>query len=128
MTLRDLQDAVITDGMAAVRGDYATDPDKRKGSMAGFLACRGLDVDGLKRLLEYARSCRDEACRRVQAREMRAGEYWEASRFEAEVEYVANCVSVVLSRQGRPTIVPPTVRAAMQVARILGVRPEQKEG
>lgn len=114
-------DKVINDGIAAARVDYAERPAMLKGAVAGFEACRGLQPSALAALLkdrnqQTRAAFRDESLSRDQ--------YWETRCFEAEVEWVCNCVSAVLMNQNLPMIVNPTARGMMKAAAVVGVRAE----
>jgi hypothetical protein len=81
----------------------------------GVDACRGKTPEQLRVVLAGARE-RREAAREQEAAD---GRYWYHRCFELEVEWVCNCVSVVLTQHRFPPIVPPTARAAMLVDRLL---------
>ena len=123
---------LITIGIQAAREDYGGDddskekhrPDKLAGSIDGFEACRGRQPAEIAVLLADARKRMQEAFVRVSEKEISDGEYWRARCREAEIGWVANCVSVVLVNQGLPPIETPTARAALTVAKIVGVRTE----
>lgn len=106
---------VIRRGIEAADQDYAKYPEKRRGAIAGFNACRGKTPEQLAKLLESARA----TTHRYYAEQVPTTIYWEARCFEAEVEWVANCLSVVLQNEGLPVIVPPTARALFNVDRIM---------
>lgn len=108
---------VVDDGIVAARADYAQDPDKRTGAVAGFEACRGLDGEALKALYAAAQNTQVEAFRIQHAR------YWLFRCFAAEVEWVCNVVSAALANVGQPPLYPsfPTARGVMKAAAILGV-------
>lgn len=91
-------------------------PEKLRGSVAGFEACRGQSLDGLRDVLEAAKT----ATRDAYARE--ADDYWWFRCYQLEVEWVCNVVSCVLMNEGLPTIVHPTARGMMTAAEIVGVR------
>lgn len=97
-------------------------PDKLAGSIDGFEACRGKQPHEIAALMIDARKKLQEAFIRVSEKEISDGEYWRVRCREAEIDWVANCVSVVLVNQGLPPIAPPTARAALTVARIVGVK------
>jgi hypothetical protein len=117
----DLLERIINDGIDAAKKDYAADSPKLKGSIAGFEACRGKYTLELAIVLEKARKVT------VEAYSKRVENYWEIRCFEAEVEWVANCVSASNLNMGFPVIVNPTARGMMKVAEILGVSNESKE-
>ena len=48
-------------------------------------------------------------------------DYWKARYFSIQVEFVCNTVSAMLANEGLPTIIAPTLRGAMNAARIIGV-------
>ncbi len=116
-------DAIIDRGIAAAKRDYAHKPGKLRGAVAGFEACRNRTPTQLKELLEDA--ARNTRTARMLSQdhndEELEGSYWAVRCYEAEVDWVCNCVSVLLARKGLPTIVPPTDRAALTVASIVGV-------
>lgn len=106
---------IIDDGIAAARKDYADSPEKLKGSVAGFEACRGRDPAGLMELRSQAAEATARAFRE------RVNNYWEIRCYEAEVEWTCNVVSAALVNQGQEPIYPPTARGLMKAAEILGV-------
>lgn len=111
---------IINDGIEAAKRDYAAPRQaaKLKGSIAGFEACRGLQPLEIAALLKR----RQEMTRQAFCDRQRGSEsYWEIRCFEAEVEWVANCVSAVLMNQGLPVIVNPTARGVIKAAEIVGV-------
>lgn len=112
---------VIDDGIAAAQKSYATDQPKLAGAIAAFESCRGKPPDALQAVLLYARG---ETARVVGGS---LSDYWRARVYEAEVEWVCNCVSAVLLGQGKPVLVPPTARGFLKAAQVLGVAtPEGK--
>lgn len=110
---------VIDKGIAAARRDYNRPDQERKlaGSIAGFSACRGLTIDELASLLEAARGATQHARQQDDRKD-----YWWFRCFELEVEWTCNCLSCVLMNEGLPTIIPPTARAMMTTAEVVGVR------
>lgn len=116
MTYEKFLERVINDGIEAAKSDYANDKMKRQGSVAGFEACRGKTPAQLAELLAQAREATHLAClKRVEG-------YWRVRCYEAEVEWVCNCVSAMAMNEGLETIIPPTARGVMKVAEIVGVR------
>lgn len=119
MRYQEFLDAIINDGIEAVRLDYIR-PDqkqKRDGSMQGFEECRDLDPKKLGNLLGEARTMtiskyRDEAA-----------DYWYWRCREAEIEWVCNVVSASLINQGQLPICLCTARGMMKAAEILGTAP-----
>lgn len=126
MTLEEALTTIINNGIAGAKADY-TRPDQKsklEGSIEGFEACRGKDVAGMIELLTETRRKAQEAFRRVHENEISDDEYWKIRCFESEVEWTANCLSAILVNEGHDPIVPPTARAAINVARIIGVKDE----
>lgn len=107
---------VISDGIKAARRDYADDPMKRDGAVAGFEACRGKSPHDLKVLLKSAAEQVEAAFVNEHSR------YWYFRCFEAEVEWTCNVVSAALCNQGLEPIIHPTARGFMAAANIVGVR------
>lgn len=117
LSYEDYLTRVINDGIEAAKEDYKEQPHKARGSIAGFEACRGKSPQELLQVLADARKRTMEAYMgRIETEA-----YWEIRCAEAEIEWVCNCVSAMLWNQGLPTIVPPTARAVMKAAEILGV-------
>jgi hypothetical protein len=107
---------IINDGIEAARKDYASEPDKLKGAVAGFAACRGKQPAELAALFLEAQE------RTRQAFRLRVENYWEIRCYDAEIEWTCNCVSAVLLNQGLPVIVNPTARGMLKAAEVVGVR------
>jgi len=118
MDYNEFLNKVIDEGIAAVREDYANDPMKLEGATNGFEACRDKEPQQLIELLAQARVDRRRAIMDD------ADDYWRVRCREAEIEWVCNCVSVVLMSAGDPVIVQPTANAAMRVIRIVGAEKE----
>ncbi len=107
---------VVDDGVEAARKSYASRPDKLRGSIAGFEACRGKSPEELKTMLEAA------GVGTMAASICRADNYWEVRCHELEIEWVCNVMSAALQSQNAATIVTPTARGLMKAASILGVK------
>jgi hypothetical protein len=129
MRYEEFLEKTIDKGIDAAKRDYAA-PDqanKLKGSIEGFEACRGLDPIKLKMLLSATRMLTQRAANDLNANTITEEQYWEVRCREAEVEWVCNCVSVILANEKLPglePIVPPTARAFLASAEILGVGKE----
>lgn len=111
---------IIDEGIAAAKADYTEEKDagKLKGSIAGFEACRGKSPAELKDVLAKAH----ERVTQAYLDNLDPVDYFEIRCFEAEVEWVCNCVSAILMNEGMPVIVPPTARGVMKAAEVVGVR------
>lgn len=118
MTLPEFQEIAIDRGIAASRLSYSRPDQKRQrdGARAGFMACRGKSPQELRLLLDAAEIATADAWR-----ESRPDTWWYIC-YAAEVGWICNVISVELMRQGLPTIVPPTCRAALFAASIVGVK------
>lgn len=108
---------VLNDGIEAAKKDYADRPDRLRGSLSGFEACRGKSPVDLAKLLAWARGQTHAAMLK------QAENYWEVRCFEAEVEWTCNCVSALMVNSGMEPIVPPTARGTIKAAEIAGVAP-----
>jgi hypothetical protein len=108
---------IIDDGIAAARADYANDEDKREGSVEGFEACRGKAPLDILKLLTEAGAATLRAMREDDTH------YWRIRCREAEIEWVANCVSAILINMGSAPLAShlPTARAVMKAAEVFGV-------
>lgn len=111
---------IINDGIVAAKRDYAHDPMKQKGAVAGFEACRGKSPAELAQLRHDAADATRKA--RFGDGSKPVDNYWEVRCFEAEVEWTCNCVSAVMSNEGLPTIVTPTARGFLKAAEVVGVK------
>lgn len=112
MTHDELLDVIVEQGIDAARQDY--NGRKLDGAVAGFNACRGKSPQELKELLDICAISTRSAMRE------HSSEYWWYRCYQAEVEWVCNCISVALMGQGCPVIVTPTISAAIFVGNILG--------
>ena len=108
---------VIDGGIAGARADYNDGQHHYQllGSVDGFEACRGKSIPELMVLLHVAGE------RATQAHREQAEDYWYHRCYQAEIEWVCNCVSALLYNQGLQTIVTPTMRGYMRAAEIVGL-------
>lgn len=117
MEYADFVNRIVNDGIRAASESYKKSPEKKKGAVEGFEACRGKSPKELRELL--SRSMQE-------AKDAYWGQdsdlYWEKTCFAAEVEWTCNCVSVFLMTGSEPPIVAPTARGAMKAAEVLGQR------
>lgn len=111
MNFQELLTAVIERGKAAVYVDYAKHPDKLRGALAGFDACRDLDAGDLTTVLSNARVETHRAHLEDDPK------YWEIRCYEAEIEWVCNCMGAYLGRS--IANVPVTVRGVMNIHTII---------
>ena len=118
-------DAVIRRGITAARESYKDAPHKLEGSVAGFRACQNKIPEELDRILTQAHQKTVDARHKSNDGIITSSEYWKTRCYEAEVEWVCNCVSVMLLNQGVkspfPKHIGPTARAAILVSKIVGV-------
>lgn len=115
MTFDDFLTEVIRRGIDAVKVDYAHKEQHRLGAIAGFEACRGKTPAELALLLQDVNDRVKLAFRRQEPN------YWYYRCQALEVQWCCNVASAVLLNEGRPTIIPPTVRAMQLAADIVGV-------
>ena len=118
MDFQEFLTQVIDEGIEATKVSYACPEQQYKlqGSIAGFEACRGRNTDELRELLAATATATQDARRR------KAFNYWWYRCYEAEVEWVCNCVSALLHYSSMDTIVRPTSRGLMKMAKILGIK------
>ena len=112
---------IVDRGIAAATADYGDEaPNKLKGSIDGFDACRGLSPQQLIELLQKARNRANLSMQLDEPIDL----YWELRCYEMEVEWVCNVVSAALANEGQPPLLGylPTARGMMTAAEILGVR------
>lgn len=112
----DFLNRIIDDGIDAVQIDYKDSPDKLRGAIAGFEACRDKNPGELAQLLTDARKAQHEAYR-----DLDVNDYWRVVCYAAEIEWTCNCVSAALANEDQPVIVMPTARGMMKAAEILGI-------
>lgn len=128
MNFTNFLNRLVDDGIEAVHQHYDhphqvrthNHEQKRAGSIAGFEACRlcrstHIHQD-LSELLDMARIATQAA------RDSDREKYWWYRCYEHEVEWVCNCVSVVLHNEGMPTIITPTARGVLKASEIVGLR------
>lgn len=114
MTLDEFTNAIVDLAKAAAAQSYANQPLKLKGALAGLEACRGQTPEQLLDLLKKAGGVRHQA--------YNTANYWQHRCYEAEVEWVCNCVSAAMVSNGYTPIVTPTAHGMEMAAKILGVR------
>jgi len=122
----DFLNRTIEDGIAGAKADYALDKTRLDGALRGFEECRRKDVAGLIALLTEAREKTFERYRE------QADDYWYWRCREAEVEWVCNVVSSLITAMGGAfmPITSPTARGYLKMAEIvrsdgcLTVRPD----
>jgi len=125
VTYEELLAKIIDAGIEAARADYGkrggeNTAEMLRGAIDGFEACRGkqpLELAGL-----WNRAERQGHYARGGGTPPEKG-FWYWRAFGAEIEWIANVVSVGLQQQGLPAILPwlPTARGAIQYAKIVGV-------
>lgn len=111
---------IIDDGINAAKADYnkQSDAEKLEGSVAGFEACRNLQLVGLVDLYttasEYANKAMGD----------QHDKYWYFRCYQLEVEWVINVVSAMLHTQGHNPLLSwlPTNRGMMKAIEILGTK------
>lgn len=118
ITFKEFLDQIIETGIESAEVDYAR-PGREKGKMklegsiAGFEACRNKNDYQLTNLLKEAIS------ETRMAMMDDATDYWYWRARQAEIEWVCNCVSVVLINEGHKPIVVPTARAVLHSVKIM---------
>lgn len=113
----DFLSKIIDKGQEAARRDYKKG-QKLQGSLAGFEACRKLKPHALQELLN---TCRISTIAEYGQHDDDISKYFWYRCYESEVEWVCNCISVILMQMGKPVIVPPTARAALLIAEIMKI-------
>jgi|19_taG_2_1085344.scaffolds.fasta_scaffold02714_8 hypothetical protein len=125
---------LVDDGIQGARDSYENldmseqQRQKLTGSIAGFETCRQVRVShvaqDLSDLLDASRiathSARDEVM--DNGDQPSSEQYWWYRCYEAEVEWVCNCVSAILHNEGMPTIIMPTARGVLKASEIVGLR------
>lgn len=104
---------VVEEGIAGAKRDYQNQEMKLRGAVAGFAACVDKTGGELRELLFAAKSSRQQAYIEED------DNYWWYRCYEAEVEWVCNCVSVVLVSGGTTPLVEPTIKCTAHVKKIL---------
>lgn len=119
MNLIEFTDRAINQGIEAAREDYKDSPDRLRGSLAGFEACRGKNPGELAELLIQANRDTMAAFHQASSGDG-SGNYWEIRCREAEIDWVCNVVSAILVQDGQPPIVPVTAGGMILAAKIMG--------
>lgn len=115
MKLSQFIGRIVEGSRIAVHTAYRHDESKWTGAMAGLEACWDMTPSQLLILLDAAKiaQARAEKLDHNRVEEIRA--------FRYEVEWVCDCVSVVLLNQGQTPLIEPSVNAYAKVADIVGV-------
>ena len=144
MKYTELLEKIIAAGIEEVEKAYPGDDPrnvaKRAGAIEGFNACRGKNPLEIYKLLveagkgtDAARSAGHRSLSAMGLDDEKAEEvlgqplayYWQQRYRELQIEWVLNCISaaeVLMGRDPLPRVIT-TTRAAMCVARIVGVTP-----
>lgn len=129
MNYLDFLNQVIDRSKKAAANDYKTTPDDGRlaGSLAGLESCRGLSP---RKLAEHLIRVNRVVARTfhatlgIQVTPLGIKRGWWLRCYQAEVDWVANCVSAVMQNQGLPVLAShhPTPRAILATAQIVGVK------
>lgn len=124
MNYKELIEKTVKKGIVAAKRDYIRKDQKSilKGSIAGFKACLGKDIQGLTKLLNEANEKSRQLLLKNNKSKKEIDKYWEIRGFNLEVEWVCNVVSAVLYNEGLLTIIPPTARGMITASEIVGVK------
>ncbi len=125
---------VIEKGIAGAKADFVSEKDKERlqGSIDGFNACTDKLPDELIEL--YIQSGKRANQAEIDSHDYDKPEgyhtfalepehgYWYYRQFQLEVEWVCNCVSVVMQHQGFPPLLShlPTISARITVFEFCG--------
>ena len=117
MNYKDFVNKLIEDGIVECTAKYDDQPNKLRGCVAGFKACRGLSPVELSSLLK-----RTVGERIYASTQSDPDKYWETRMKEAQIEFVCNAVSAALLSMGpeHELIVHPTFGGLQAASRILG--------
>lgn len=112
MTITDLRDRVIEDGIASVGRDDRMDEGEKRGSVRGFERCRTLlTTDDFATALHEI----EDACMALRDADADIAVYWEQRYEGIQVEFVRNVLAVAWGQS------PVYASAAMRYADIVGV-------
>ena len=89
-------------------------PHRQAGVVQGIEDCKGRNPDGLKLLLAAAR----ESAAREEKTGRMVSEYQYARGYLAGVEWVCNCASAYLAKNGQTPVVPPTTTGFLEYSRL----------
>lgn len=116
MKYEDFLQVIVQESLIAARDSYSDSPDRLSGAESGLRACLGKSPDELKMVLKQAQEMSKEA------RFDRSDNYWEVRCYEIEVEWVCDCISAILVKNGRePILGKPTKRGIMNADRVMRV-------
>lgn len=124
MTLSELIDRIIDEGIEAARRDYDKPYQTAHlaGAVSGFESCRGKKPSELLVALTLAKRQTQEMQLEYVTGKRDMDGYWFTRCYELEIEWVLNCVSAVLHNEGFQPLIPFTARAVINVAKIVGVK------
>ena len=108
---------VVKDGLESIRTNSHTHfdhKDRKEGAIAGFEACMDIETVEMLREVLYAATEKQQ-----EAFKTKSDDYWWFRYFTLQVEWVANCLSVLLMQQKKNVIVLPTQSAAMKASEVV---------
>lgn len=124
MTVEELRDRVIADGVAEVERVYAPDDPKREGALDGFGLCSHLSSrEEFEKVLagrerrEHRMACERMAMPDVAARDAALASYWRHRYATLQIEWVLSCLKVAAWGRAGDML---SSRAALKVAGIVG--------
>ena len=112
----EMLDRIIDDAAGELRRHMSSPEQASRldGALEGLEACRGLIPSDLKELMQASEQAM------LTARQQDPEHYWWYRWYALQVEWVCNCMSAWLMQHDLPVIVQPTIRGALNVARIQG--------
>lgn len=124
MTIAELLDQIIERGIAEVKVSYPAGTSKHDGAIVGFESCRGKTGHELVALWQAFEKRAYEGLGTDNAREHN---YWYNRYAALQIEWTMNVLSVGLTLAGHPPLAAhlPTMRAAQEYSRIVGVQGAQ---
>jgi hypothetical protein len=125
MKFDDYLTRIINDGIASAKSDpnLRAHPQRLRGAIAGFEACRGKNLIELHKLLTEAHAATFDKYTHTQDEDANIEDYWEVVNRELQIEWVCNCVSAAVAAMGLQPITTPTARGYIKASEVLGVGP-----
>lgn len=121
VSLEEFIALVIEDGIKSAKEEFV-DPNESEslqGALLGYERCRGKNPEEFRLLLAESRDAS------YKAEQEKAIDYWFIRSQELEIEWVCNCLSVVMGNRRLQPIMQPTVSAALKAKEIIALNKEE---
>lgn len=115
ISIEEFTALVIGDGIQSAKEEFSdlSESESLEGALLGYARCRGKNPEELRLLLAEAQA----ASHRAESE--KASDYWFIRSEELEIEWVCNCLSVLMGNRRMQPIMQPTMSAALKAREII---------